>query len=44
MLGFIPPPIVSETDVNEMFARMKRTFDCEADALVAGGAWRPPWT
>ena len=40
MLGFSPPLIVTEADVEEMIARMKRAVDREADALVAEGAWR----
>ena len=41
MLGFSPPLIVTEADVEEMIARMKRAVDSEVDALVAEGAWRP---
>ena len=41
MLGFSPPLIVTEADVEEMIARMKRAVDREVDALVAEGAWRP---
>ena len=42
MLGFSPPLIVTEADVEEMVARMKRAVDREVDALIAEGAWRPP--
>jgi len=41
MLGFSPPLIVTEADVEEMVARMKRAVDREVDALVPEGAWRP---
>jgi len=41
MLGFSPPLIVTEADVEEMIARMKRAVDREVDALVAEGAWCP---
>ena len=38
----IPPPlIVTEADVEEMIARMKRAVDREVAALAAEGAWRP---
>ena len=39
MLGFSPPLIVTEADVEEMIARMKRAVDREVDALIAEGAW-----
>lgn len=42
MLGFSPPLIVTEADVEEMVARMKRAVDREVDALVAEGVWRLP--
>ena len=41
MLGFSPPLIVTEADVEEMIARMKRAVDREVDAMIAEGAWRP---
>ena len=41
MLGFSPPLIVTEADVEEMVTRMKRAVDREVDALAAEGAWRP---
>ena len=41
MLGFSPPLIVTEADVEEMVARMKRAVDREVDALVTEGAWCP---
>ena len=41
MLGFSPPLIVTEADVEEMIARMKRAVDREVAALAAEGAWRP---
>ena len=41
MLGFSPPLIVTEADVEEMVERMKRAVDREVDALVAEGVWRP---
>ena len=41
MLGFSPPQIVTEADVEEMVARMKRVVDREVDALVAERAWCP---
>ena len=44
MLGFSPPLIVTEADVEEMIVRMKRAVDREVDALIAEGAWRPART
>ena len=41
MLGFSPPLIATEADVEETIARMKRALDREADALVAEDACRP---
>ena len=41
MLGFSPPLIVTEADVEEMIARVKRAVDREVDAMIAEGAWRP---
>ena len=39
--GHSPPLIVTEADVEEMIARMKRAVDREVAALAAEGAWRP---
>ena len=41
MLGFSPPLTVTEVEVEETIARMKRALDREADVLVAEDACRP---
>ena len=41
MLGFSPPLIVTEQDIDEMVERTARALDAETAALVADGIWSP---